>query len=355
MNFEVGDRLRASASLIAETTIERDYACRPLLLDRYDEDGRSKYRQDILYNLTALSAAVDADDSRMFLRYVAWLKIVLVTRGVVCSDIAESLRCMTFALNDDTVGNHSIAASYLQAALLQLDSMPTGIPSFLDPSKDEHIVAQRCLQALLRLDDASGREVLEDALAAGMPLARIYTGILPPLMREVGRLWQMNQISVAHEHYCSAAMQSIIGGFYGRMFGSTTSSGRSMLLACVEGEQHELGARTLADVFEFHGWRTSFLGANLPARELIEMIKQGAHPPDLIALSATMPAHLPRLASTIDAICDNSNIPVMVGGYLFDGSPGLAAQLGADGSAEDATAAVSIANSLVEERSTVSP
>jgi len=61
--------------------------------------------------------------------------------------------------------------------------------------------------------------------------------------------------------------------------------------------KHELGARTLADVFEFHGWRTSFLGANLPTRELLAMIKQGAHPPDLIALSATMPAHLPRLAS----------------------------------------------------------
>ena len=233
--------------------------------------------------------------------------------------------------------------------------MPTGIPSFFDASNEEHVVAQRCLHALLRLDDASGREVLENALAAGLPLARIYTGILPPLMREVGRLWQMNQISVAHEHYCSAAVQSIVGGFYGRMFSSTTSSGRSMLLACVEGEQHELGARTLADVFELHGWHTTFLGANLPTRELIAMIKHDAHPPDLIALSATMPAHLPRLASTIDAIRDNSNIPVMVGGYLFDGSPGLAAQLGAEGTAEDAEAAVSIAKGLMEERPSVSP
>ena len=80
MNFELGDRLRASASVIAQAAIERDYACRPLLLDRYGEDGRSRYREDMLYNLTALAAAVDADDSRMFLRYIAWLKIVLVTR-----------------------------------------------------------------------------------------------------------------------------------------------------------------------------------------------------------------------------------------------------------------------------------
>ena len=72
----------------------------------------------------------------------------------------------------------------------------------------------------------AGREVLENALAAGMALERIYTGILPPLMREVGRLWQMNKISVSHEHYCSAAVQSIVGGFYGRLFGAAAQSGR---------------------------------------------------------------------------------------------------------------------------------
>ena len=120
-----------------------------------------------------------------------------------------------------------------------------------------------------------------------------------------------------------------------------------MLVACVEGEQHELGARTLADVFELNGWRTSFLGANLPSRELIALIKRAARPPDLIALSATMPEHLPKLASTIDAIRDSSNVPVIVGGYLFDQSPGLAAQLDADGCADNAEPALAVADTLV--------
>jgi methanogenic corrinoid protein MtbC1 len=347
LNFEPGDRLRSSASLIAAATLERDYAQRPFLLDRYGENGRTKYREDILYNVSALSAAVDADDSAMFLRYVEWLKIVLVNRGVASDDIAESLRCMASALADDVVGDHSQAASDVLAALEEIDSMPDAVPSFINPSREEHDVAQRCLAALLGLDAVAGREVLENALAAGMPLARIYTGILPPLMREIGRLWQMNKISVAHEHYCSAAVQSILGGFYGRVFSRATRSGRSMLVACVACEQHELGGRMLADVFELDGWRTSFLGANLPPRELIALIQQAERPPDLIALSATMPAHLKQLASTIESIRDSSNVPVMVGGYLFNGCPGLAAQLGADGSADDAEPAIAIANALV--------
>lgn len=351
LKFESGDRLRAAANLIAEATLARDYARRPFLLDRYGEEGRTKYRQGVLSDVAALSAALDADDSGIFLRYVAWLKIVLVHRGVDPDDIAESLRCMASALIDDAAGDHSIAASHVQTALEQLDSMPTVVESFIEAPSEDHTVAQRCLEALLRLDACAGRQILEQAVAAGMPLVRIYTGVVPPLMREIGRRWQMNEISVGHEHYCSAAVQSILGGFYGRMFGGTTPSGRSMLVACVEGEQHELGARTVADVFELNGWRTSFLGANLPSRDLVTLIRQARRPPDLIALSATMPAHLSQLASTIAAIREGSNIPVlvpiMVGGYLFDGSPSLAARLGADGCADDAEAALAIANALV--------
>jgi MerR family transcriptional regulator, light-induced transcriptional regulator len=347
VNFEAGNRLRAAANRIAEATLERDYARRPYLLDRYGEYGRNRYREDILYNVEALSASVDADDPGMFLRYVAWLKIVLVSRGVAADDIAESLSCMISALSDGEAGEHVAAVSNLQAAMQALASMPEAVDSFIDRSSKEHVVAKQCMDALLRLDSAAGREVLEDAIGAGMPLARIYTGILPPLMREIGRLWQMNKISVAHEHYCSAAVQSIVSGFYARLFGQTARSGRTMLVACVEGEQHELGARTLADVFELNGWSTSYVGANLPSRDLIALIKQAAQPPDMIALSATMPAHLGQLASTIDAIHDNSNVPIMVGGYLFDQCEKLAGQLGADGCANNAEPAVAIADALV--------
>jgi len=197
LNFEVGTGYAPRRLSIAEATIERDYACRPLLLDRYGEEGRSRYREDILYNLTALSAAVDADDSRRFLRYVAWLKIVLVTRGVDCGDIAESLRCIAFALNDDAVGDHSIAASYLQDAMLQLDSMPAGSRAFSTRPKtitsSLSDACKRCCASTTPVARGSGKRARRrDAVGANLYWHP------PPLMREVGRLWQMNQISVAH-------------------------------------------------------------------------------------------------------------------------------------------------------------
>jgi MerR family transcriptional regulator, light-induced transcriptional regulator len=283
LNFESGDRLRGAANLIAEATLARDYAQRPYLLDRYGQNGKSRYRQDILYDVAALSAALDAGDGGMFLRYVAWLKIVLVRRGIASKDITEKLSSMRSVLVDDTANDHSIAASYLKTALQQVDSMPDAVASFIGSSK-EHAVARRCLEALLGFDAAEARKTLENAIAAGMGLVRIYNDVLPPLMREVGRLWQMNEIGVAHEHYCSAAVSSMLSGFYGRIFGTPATSGPLMLVACVEGEHHELGARAVADVFALNGWRTNFLGANLPARELITLIKQPWCKPDLIVL-----------------------------------------------------------------------
>jgi MerR family transcriptional regulator, light-induced transcriptional regulator len=349
LEFDRGDRLRAATNRIAETTVARDYAQRPLLLDRYGESGRKKYLQDILYNLATLAAALDADDPAMFVRYVAWLKIMLVSRGVALEDVAESLRCMLFALNE-TAGDHSNAVACVRSAWEQLDSMPTAVASFIEGSSQEHAVAEKCLQDLLRLDAAAARETLAAAIAAGLPPARIFSGIIPPLMREIGRLWQINEISVAHEHYCSAAVQSILAGFYRRIFVATPQSDRSVLVACVESEQHEIGARTLADVFELNGWRTSFLGANLPSRDLALLIKRATRGPDLVALSATMPQNLGRLASTIAAIRDGSNVPILIGGFLFHGNPSLATQMGADGYAEDADQALVVAASALAAR-----
>src|SRR5271166_754965 len=196
LKFNSGDRLRAAADLVAEATLARDYAQRPFLLDRYGEEGRRKYRQDILYNVEALAATLDADDAGMFLRYVGWLKVVLMSRGIAFEDIAESLRCMEVALTD--AGNHSSAVSYLQAAQKQLASMPDAVASLIGTSSEEHVIARRCIEALLRLDAAAARETLQGALAAGMPLAQIYSGVIPPLMREIGRLWQMNEFGVSH-------------------------------------------------------------------------------------------------------------------------------------------------------------
>src|SRR4051794_41790494 len=64
------------------------------------------------------------------------------------------------------------------------------------------------LHALLRSDLSSARAVLDEAVAAGMPVRRIYLDVLQLTLYEIGRRWSHAEISVAQEHLATAATQS---------------------------------------------------------------------------------------------------------------------------------------------------
>ncbi|WP_025719581.1 cobalamin B12-binding domain-containing protein [Paenibacillus sp. 1-18] len=58
------------------------------------------------------------------------------------------------------------------------------------------------------------------------------------------------------------------------------------MAACVGSEQHEIGLRMLADLFEMDGWDTYYLGANVPDWSLVQAIV--SYKADVVAISATM-------------------------------------------------------------------
>ena len=92
-----------------------------------------------------------------------------------------------------------------------------------------------------------------------------------------------------------------------------------MLVACVGSELHEIGARMVADLFEYHGWDSIYLGAAVP----VEAIKLavGEHRPDLVALSVTMPQHLPHCREAVKQLREQDpGIKIAVGGNAFSGT-----------------------------------
>ena len=70
----------------------------------------------------------------------------------------------------------------------------------------------------------------------------------------------MNLLSVAQEHYCTAATQLVMSQLYPRIF-STERRGRTLVAARVADDLHEIGLRMVADFFEMEGWDTFYVGA----------------------------------------------------------------------------------------------
>jgi methanogenic corrinoid protein MtbC1 len=117
---------------------------------------------------------------------------------------------------------------------------------------------------------------------------------------------------------------------------------RTVVLAAVAGNAHDIGLRAVGDQFRMAGWRTVFLGADMPADEIARAAKSfGAK---LIVLSATLTTHLRNLAATIERIRQLTPEPrILVGGLALADSPSLWQQVGADGYASSVDDAVEAA------------
>ncbi len=100
----------------------------------------------------------------------------------------------------------------------------------------------------------------------------------------------------------------------------------------------------VADFFEIAGWDTYFCGANTPHVAVVQSVVE--RKADLLAVSATMGYHLHAVQDLIQLVRAEARcatLRVMVGGHPFSVDPALWRTVGADGTAADADAAVTLA------------
>ncbi|HEX8243397.1 MAG TPA: cobalamin-dependent protein, partial [Longimicrobium sp.] len=174
----------------------------------------------------------------------------------------------------------------------------------------------------------------------GMGIRPLYLEVFQPVMREIGRLWQENQITVADEHLATAITQSAMARLYDRLFAGAGDQGPLLVAACADSERHEVGLRMVCDLLEMEGWDTVFLGPTVPLDDLVRMVRERR--PQVVALSAAIAPNVPRVAQAIRAIREAlpGGAPLIaVGGRAFSEDPELATRLGADLTAGDAAEA----------------
>jgi methanogenic corrinoid protein MtbC1 len=341
------NELKSAAEAIAQAAVAKDYARRPALLARYGEHGRSMYLQDTRFHTAYLAEAISFARPSIFRDYLGWLNEVLAARGVAPEELSENLKCLREALAEN------LTPAALAAALPVFEAAAAGVldrgaerPAEFDPPLPADGLARGYLDHLLRCERQAALDLVQEAIRSGIGLREIWLRVFQDSQYEVGRLWQSNRISIAQEHYCTAATQAIMSRLYSQVF-STPRRGRILVTACTPGEIHEMGMRMLADIFEMEGWDTYHLGANMPATALVDFVAQRR--PNLVGLSATMTFHLEGVATIINALRKSEktrDVGILVGGRAFNREPGLWRQIGANGYARDANDALTVAEAL---------
>jgi methanogenic corrinoid protein MtbC1 len=189
--------------------------------------------------------------------------------------------------------------------------------------------------------------LLDEGLGDDVPVPRAYLEVVQPALNEIGQLWQEKRLTEVQVHAAVDIVRTALARLRPLLPGRAPSE-HSAVVACVEGELHDLGGRMVADFFEMAGFTVSFLGANVRTSCLEQLVSE--RPPRLLALSASTTASLGVLRRAITTVrrAAGRRVVIAVGGRALLDRPILARRFGADLHARDAGAAAAAARRLLE-------
>lgn len=308
--------------------------------------GFSDLVQDTEVRLQHLAEALACGREELFALDVDWLAATYAARELPVDHLQLLLECMRQELEDSLPDDAGpVAARFITQAQSRLPQAMTPPPSPI-PSDGPHAeTCQRFLLGLLEGDRVRAEAVLSDALDAGASIPELHTEVIQRAQAELGRMWQIGEIHIAEEHLGSRIVEDVLAYLRTRIV-RAESNGRSVLIAAVAGNLHDIGARMVADHFDLDGWRTYFLGADMPGPDLAQAAKDFS--PDIVALSVGLGLNMRTSADSIAAIRRVSpETGVIVGGAPFSSIPDLWSSVGADACATDAASAVVEARRLV--------
>nr|WP_320118865.1 B12-binding domain-containing protein [uncultured Marinifilum sp.] len=176
-------------------------------------------------------------------------------------------------------------------------------------------VSKQYLNALLAGKRSSAQQYCLEFIKEGYTIKTLYEQVMKPALYEVGKLWEQNKISVASEHLATAISEGILNTLYNDII-PEQYSGKKVVLACVEKEEHQVGIKMVADVFEMNQWESFFLGTGFPVSELIKFI--GKIQPDMIAISLSVYFNFANLEQMLKELQNSfPRTKILIGGQAL--------------------------------------
>jgi methanogenic corrinoid protein MtbC1 len=308
--------------------------------------GYSRLVADAQARISCLAEAMAAGRPELLELEVDWLVESYVAREVPLDLLERLLASLKAELAQSMPGDAAeLACSYLDTARARIGKAPTESAPLLRDDQPHVELARAFFVAVLEGRREEAERLVLDAFEEGVGLAELHSHVLGAVMAELGRMWQVGEAEIAEEHLASRVVEGTLAVLRSRAK-RAEDRGRSVLVASVRGNLHDIGARMVADQFELAGWRALCLGADMPAADVVSAVDYfGA---SLVALSVGRGFNIRATAELVGMLRNHrSNLPVLVGGRPFSILPDLWQSVGADGSAPDAASAVREGERLV--------
>jgi MerR family transcriptional regulator, light-induced transcriptional regulator len=157
-------------------------------------------------------------------------------------------------------------------------------------------------EALDRFDEPSAQAAIDRVLAAST-LDTFLAEVVLPYLGDLGDRWRRGDASIAQEHFASSVLRGRLLGL-GRGWG--LGVGPAAVLACLPGEQHDLGLIAFGLALRARGWRITFLGSDTPVDTIREA--SGHIDPSLIVVSSVTPERAHSSQHDLHALADRHRL-----------------------------------------------
>ncbi|MHC4473399.1 MAG: cobalamin B12-binding domain-containing protein [Planctomycetota bacterium] len=200
-----------------------------------------------------------------------------------------------------------------------------------------------CARAVIEGSGERAEELAGLALESGFPVLRVIEEGFAEGIREVGRLWEEGAYFLPELVVGAEAMKRAMA-VLGPALGDGPGAGGlgRVVIGTIEGDIHDIGKTLVANMLAANGFTVTDLGANVPAdRFVAEAESQGA---DCVAVSSLLTTTMVGQEKVVEELERRSlrgSVKVLVGGAPV--SESWAKEIGADGYAGDAVAAVALA------------
>jgi 5-methyltetrahydrofolate--homocysteine methyltransferase len=196
---------------------------------------------------------------------------------------------------------------------------------------------------------AGDREELEAEvrrlLERGVRAQRILNDGMLPAMESVGERFRAGEIFVPEVLLSARAMNEALRLLDPLLTSGAGAPGARVLIGTVEGDMHDIGKNLVAIMLRGVGFEVRDIGVDVGPREFVRQV--GEAKPDLVGISALLTTTMPTMKAIIDGLREaglRDEVRVMVGGAPVNQK--FADDIGADGYAADAGAAVELAREL---------
>ncbi len=190
------------------------------------------------------------------------------------------------------------------------------------------------------------RAATQKALDEGIPVQEILNNGLIAGMDIVGRDFKAGDLFIPEVLLCARAMHAGMEILRPMLAESGVPARGTMVIGTVAGDLHNIGKNLVSMMFQGAGFEVIDLGVDVSTEEFVSAVL--IENADLVGMSALLTTTMPSMKATIDALFQSGlrdKVKVLIGGAPVTSK--YAKDIGADGFAHDAGAAVEVARNLI--------